>query len=189
MSGPLSHRERMLAGLPYDAYDAELVAGRARARSILSRFNAGSARPREEQVALLRELLGGAGNNPWIEAPFFCDYGSNIRFGHDVYFNFNCTILDPGPVEIGDRCLFGPNVQIYTATHPLRAEDRWTGLEGAKPITIGNDVWVGGGAILLPGITIGDRAVIGAGSVVTKDVPADVMAAGNPCKVLKRIGA
>jgi maltose O-acetyltransferase len=185
MKEPASQRERMLAGLPYDASDPELAAGRRRARDLLANFNAGSTRPREEQVAWLRQLLGSAGANPWIEAPFHCDYGSNIRVGDDVYFNFNCIVLDPGRVEIGDRCLFGPHVQIYTATHPLGAMERRSGLEGAKPVTIGNDVWVGGGAILLPGVHIGDGAVIGAGSVVTRDVPAGMLAAGNPCRVIR----
>jgi maltose O-acetyltransferase len=123
----------------------------------------------------------------WIEPPFFCDYGSNIRMGDRVFFNFNCVILDPGLVTIGSDVQLGPAVQIYTATHPLGHAARRAGPELAKPVTIGSDVWVGGGAIILPGVTIGARSVIGAASVVTADVPEGVLAAGNPCRVIRTI--
>jgi len=120
-----------------------------------------------------------------MQRPFFCDYGTNIELGRKVFFNFNCVVLDVTPVRIGDHTLFGPEVLIYTATHPLDAEVRRAGLEFAKPVEIGADVWVGGGAIICPGVRIGARAVIGAGSVVTRDIPDDVFAAGNPCRVIR----
>ena len=119
--------------------------------------------------------------------PFYCDYGTNIELGEDVYFNFNCVVLDVMKVIIGSRTLIGPNVQIYTATHPMNYKERSSGLEFAKAISIGEDVWIGGGVIICPGITIGDRTIIGAGSVVTKDIPSDMFAAGNPCKVIRKL--
>ena len=122
-----------------------------------------------------------------IEPPFFCDYGTNIELGDKVFFNFNCVILDVAKVTIGSNVMFGPAVQIYTATHPMDAEERRSGLEFAKPVRIGNDVWLGGGVIVCPGVTIGDAAVIGAGSVVVRDIPAGVFAAGNPCRVIREI--
>jgi maltose O-acetyltransferase len=123
----------------------------------------------------------------WLQPPFFCDYGSNIHLGKKVFFNFNCVVLDVCEVRIGDRTMFGPAVQVYAATHPLDAAERSSGRELGKPVVIGADVWVGGGAVICPGVTIGDRAVIGAGAVVTRDVPAGVFAAGNPCRVIKTI--
>lgn len=127
------------------------------------------------------------GEGVWIEPPFHCDYGSNIILGDKVYFNFNCVILDCAAVTIGSNVCFGPAVQIYTATHPLNAIERRAGLEFAKSIEIADDVWIGGGAIICPGVRIGARSVIGAGSVVTRDVPADVIAAGNPCRALRTL--
>jgi maltose O-acetyltransferase len=132
------------------------------------------------------QLFGKGGDTVQIEPPFYCDYGFNIELGRHVYFNFNCVILDVCPVRIGDHSIFGPSVQIYTATHPLGAEARTRG-EYGKPVTIGCDVWVGGGAIILPGIRIGSRTVIGAGSVVTQDIPDDVLAVGNPCRVIRSL--
>nr|WP_304944991.1 sugar O-acetyltransferase [Verrucomicrobium sp. BvORR034] len=129
----------------------------------------------------------GYPNDAWIQPPFYCDYGYNIVLGSKVFFNFNCVVLDVMPVTIGSNVLFGPAVQIYTATHPLSAMERRTWREAAKPVTIGSDVWVGGGAIICPGVTIGDRTVIGAGSVVTRSIPSDVVAAGNPCRVIRRL--
>lgn len=128
-----------------------------------------------------------AGAELWVQPPFYCDYGTNIIAGDNVFFNFNCVVLDVNQVKIGSRTLFGPNVQIYTATHPINYKERATGLEFAKPITIGEDVWIGGSVIICPGVTIGHRTVIGAGSVVTKDIPSDVFAAGNPCKVIREL--
>lgn len=183
-----TEREKMLAGELYNAADPELTQGRRRARNLLKSFNDSRDEEGDLRQRILAELFGTVGTNVSIEPPFFCDYGSNIHIGNDVFFNFNCVILDPAQVEIGSTVLFGPNVQIYTATHPLDYQTRRTWLELAKPIRIGSDVWIGGSAILGPGITIGDRTVIGAGSVVTKDIPAGVFAAGNPCRVVRELG-
>jgi maltose O-acetyltransferase len=166
------------SGELYDASDPELMAARARARELLARYNA--ARDHRQ----LAQLFGSVGAETVVEPPFHCDYGFNISVGERFYANVNCVFLDCAPIEIGDRVLFGPSVQLYAATHPLEAEIRRNGLEYALPITIGGDVWIGGGAIVLPGVTIGDRAVVGAGSVVTRDVPADAVVAGNPCRRL-----
>ncbi len=183
----LTEREKMLAGEPYDAGDPELAQGRLRARQLLQQYNARLDASAKERADLLRTLLGAMAPGVHIEPPFFCDYGFNINAGEDVYFNFNCIVLDCAEVRIGAGTLFGPAVQIYTAYHPLAAEVRAQGPELAAPITIGSRVWVGGGAIILPGRTIGDNTTIGAGSVVTKDIPANVFAAGNPARVIKTI--
>lgn len=179
-----TEKQKMLAGELYNPLDPQLVAERLRARQHCQQFNASRPDDAEERARLLTELFGQS-TDVWIEPPFFCDYGTNLRLGRKVFFNFNCVVLDVMEVRIGDHTLFGPAVQIYTATHPLAADERRAGLEFAKPVVIGADVWVGGGAIICPGVTIGDRAIIGAGSVVTKDIPADVIAAGNPCRVLR----
>lgn len=176
----------MLAGELYDPLDPELVAARARARELCRTYNATRESDAELRRSILTELLGAGGEMAWIEPPFFCDYGSHIELGERVFFNFNCVVLDVCHVRIGSHCLFGPAVQIYTATHPMNAEARRS-REFGKPVWIGSDVWVGGGAIILPGVRIGDRAVIGAGSVVTRDVPAGVFAAGNPCRTIREI--
>jgi maltose O-acetyltransferase len=183
----LTQRQKMLSGQPYEAWDPELMEARRQARQLLREINAGFGGDAGTLEGLFLKLFGSMGGNTAIEPPFYCDYGKNIHLGSDVFFNFNCTILDPAKVTIGDRCLFGPGVQIYTATHPLDSVVRAAGLEGAREIAIGSDVWVGGGTIILPGVRIGSRSVIGAGSVVTKDVPEGVLAAGNPCKVLRPI--
>jgi maltose O-acetyltransferase len=182
----LSERDKMLHGELYDPMDPELVAARARARDLCQALNASREGQQDERRALLRELFGDGGESVWMQPPFFCDYGSNIRLGHRVFFNFNCVVLDVCAVRIGSYTLFGPAVQIYTPMHPLNAELRRQ-QEYGKPVDIGADVWVGGGALILPGVRIGDRAVIGAGSVVTRDVPAGVFAAGNPCRVIREI--
>lgn len=176
----------MLAGELYDASDPCLVEERLRARDVLGRLSASSARDPETRRALV-SMLVGYDTDAWIEPPFCCDYGVNIRFGKRVYLNFNCVVLDVAPVTVGDHTLVGPGVQILTAMHPLDAEERRSGLEFAKAISIGADVWIGGGAIICPGVVVGDRSVIGAGSVVTKDVPADVVVAGNPARVIRRL--
>ena len=180
-----TEKEKMLAGELYNALDPELVAGRRRCRLLLKRLNDSRDDETELRRELLLELFGAQGAQAWIEPPFYCDYGSNIRLGQNVYFNFNCVILDVAPVTLGDNVMCGPNVQIYTATHPVDWQERAQGLEFAKPITVGAHVWIGGGAILCPGVRVGDRTVLGAGSVVTKDIPADVFAAGNPCRVIR----
>ena len=181
-----SEKEKMLAGEFYDPLDPELVTARERARNLCQDLNG----TREHQPSIRRSILvrlfARGGDSVWMQPPFFCDYGTNIFLGQRVFFNFNCVVLDVCEVRIGDCTLFGPAVQIYTATHPLNAELRRT-RESGKPVAIGSDVWVGGGAIICPGVTIGPRTVIGAGSVVTRDVPAGVFAAGNPCRVIREI--
>lgn len=181
-----SERDKMLAGQLYDPNDRELVAGRQRARDLCQALNASREGDQEPRRRILVELFGAGGDTVWMQPPFFCDYGSNITLGERVFFNFNCVVLDVCRVTIGSFTLFGPAVQIYTAMHPLDAALRRK-QEYGKPVEIGADVWVGGGAIILPGVRIGSRAVIGAGSVVTRDVPDAVFAAGNPCRVIRDI--
>ncbi len=181
----MTERERMLNGELYDSADPDLASARRRARDLCR--NLERADSDEERRAIVRDLLGAAGNEVTIEPPFRCDYGANIRVGDRVYFNVNCVVLDPAEVVIGSDVLFGPGVQIYTASHPVDFRIRRTWRELARPIAIGSDVWVGGGAILCPGVRIGDRSVIGAGSVVTRDVPSGVLAVGNPCRVVREL--
>ena len=180
-----SEREKMLGSEMYDPLDPELVAARARARRLCQALNA-SETESQARRDILQELLGAGGDTVRMEPPFFCDYGTNIELGEQVFFNFDCVVLDVCRVRIGDFSLFGPAVQIYTPLHPLDAEQRRRE-EFGKPVEIGSDVWVGGGAIILPGVRIGSRAVIGAGSVVTRDIPDDVFAAGNPCRVVRAV--
>ena len=181
-----TEKQKMLAGELSDALDPELVTARERARNLCQDLNATRELEQETRRRILSELLGSGGDSVWMQPPFHCDYGSNIYLGERVYFNFNCVILDVCEVHVGDFTFFGPAVQIYAATHPLNAQLRRS-QEFGKPVVIGSDVWVGGGSIILPGITIGSRTVIGAGSVVTKDIPDDVVAVGNPCRVLRQI--
>ncbi len=183
---PPSERDKMLAGELYDPFDPDLVAGRERARDLCQALNATGEAHQEERRRITRELFGEGGDTVWMQPPFYCDYGANIRLGERVFFNFNCVVLDVCEVRIGDFSLFGPAVQVYTATHPMDADLRRR-REFGKPVTIGSDVWVGGGAIICPGVTIGSRAVIGAGSVVTRDIPDGVFAAGNPCRLVREI--
>jgi maltose O-acetyltransferase len=175
-------RQRMLDGELYDPMDAGLVAGRTRARDLCQALNATREAEGDERRRLLAALFATGGDSVWMQPPFFCDYGSNIELGERVSFNFNCVVLDVCRGQIGSFTLFGPAMQIYTPMHPWNTEQRRRE-EFGKPVTIGSDVWVGGGAIILPGVRIGSRAVIGAGSVVTRDVPEGVFAAGNPCRV------
>jgi maltose O-acetyltransferase len=181
-----TERQKMLAGEMYDPLDPELEAARARARDLCQDLNATRESDAERRRRILRDLFGKGGDTVWMQPPFYCDYGSNIELGERVFFNFNCTVLDVCSVRIGDFTMFGPSVQIYTPLHPFNAEQRRRE-EFGKPIEIGSDVWVGGGAIILAGVRIGSRAVIGAGSVVTRDVPDSVFAAGNPCRVIRPI--
>jgi maltose O-acetyltransferase len=181
-----SERDKMLDGELYDAMASELVAARAHARDLLQALNVTSEAEQEERRRILCELLGEGGDTVWMQPPFYCDYGANIALGERVYFNYNCVVLDVCSVRIGSFSFFGPAVQIYTAMHPLNAELRRK-QEFGKPVEIGSDVWVGGGAIILPGVKIGSQAVIGAGSVVTRDVPERVIAVGNPCRVVRDI--
>jgi maltose O-acetyltransferase len=180
-----SEKTKMLAGELYDAGDAELQADLAATRDWMVRYNAALALPTAERRALLAERLRAVGAGSTIRPPFHCDYGYNIAIGEGVFLNFNCVILDVVEVSIGDRTQIGPGVQILAADHPRDPETRATGLEFGRPVRIGRNCWIGGGAIILPGVTIGDDALIGAGSVVTRDVPAGATAFGNPARVKK----
>ncbi|HYF69057.1 MAG TPA: sugar O-acetyltransferase [Ohtaekwangia sp.] len=182
-----TEKEKMLAGELYDALDKQLSDERLKTRLLIKQLNDTAENETEARSRILNELISNAGKGLWLQPPFYCDYGSNMILGEKVFFNFNCVVLDVTYVRIGSRTLFGPNVQIYTATHPMDYQERATGLEYAKPIKIGEDVWVGGSVVICPGVTIGDRSVIGAGSVVTKDIPDDVFAAGNPCRVIRSL--
>lgn len=182
-----SEKDKMLAGELYFAGDPQLVAERSRCRLLLKQYNDSRDDEPELRRRLLHELISAQGAGLYIEPPFYCDYGSNISVGQGVYFNFNCVVLDVAPVVIGDNVLCGPNVQIYTATHPVAWQERASGREFAKPITIGSHVWIGGNVVLCPGVHVGDRTVVGAGSVVTRDLPSDVFAAGNPCRVIRAL--
>ena len=181
-----SEKQKMLAGELYDPLDAELAQARERARDLCQDLNATREKDQEARRRILSQLFGTGGESVWMQPPFFCDYGSNILLGERVFFNFNCVLLDVCLVKIGSFTLFGPAVQIYTATHPMNAELRRK-QEFGKPVEIGSDVWVGGGAIICPGVKIGSKTVIGAGSVVTRDIPDGVVAAGNPCRVIREI--
>ena len=183
----LTEREKMIAGELYLASDPELAEGRLRARRLWQRFNQGDPGDRALRAGILAELIGRLGAGVEIEAPFYCDYGSQIEIGDGVFVNFNCVFLDPGPIRIGERTMIGPNVQLLTADHPRDPHLRVSGPELAFPITIGARVWIGGGAIVCPGVTIGEGTTIGAGSVVTRDIPAGVVAAGNPCRVIRPV--
>ena len=176
----------MLAGELYDPLDAELVAARERARELCLDLNATRESQPAERRRILEDLFGAGGDSVWMQPPFYCDYGSNIHLGTRVFFNFNCVVLDVCEVRIGDFTLFGPGVQILTPLHPFDAALRRK-QEFGKPIEIGADVWVGGGALLLAGVHVGSRTVIGAGSVVTHDLPEGVFAAGNPCRVIREV--
>jgi len=181
-----TERDKMLAGELYDALDPDLARDRDRARDLCQMLNATRESDREIRRRILLQLFGKGGDTVWMQPPFYCDYGSHIELGERVFFNFNCVLLDVCPIKIGDFTLFGPSVQILTPVHPLEAGLRRK-QEYGKPIEIGSDVWVGGGALILPGVRIGSKTVIGAGSVVTRDVPAGVFAAGNPCRVIREI--
>ncbi|WP_046242930.1 sugar O-acetyltransferase [Hymenobacter terrenus] len=183
-----SEKEKMLAGELYAANDPVLVQERTRAKQLLHRLNVTEYLVTDAAREVLAELLPNAGQNLYIEPPFHCDYGSNIHCGDNVYFNVNCVVLDVAKVTIGSNVMFAPAVQLYAATHPLDAVVRRT-LELGRPITIGDDCWIGGGAIICPGVSIGAGCVIGAGAVVTKDIPPYSLAVGNPARVVKSLAA
>lgn len=178
----------MLAGELYLAdLDKELIDERIKCKNLCHKYNMLSPVNIDERKILIRNILGKTGEKFWIEPDFWCDYGYNIQIGENFYVNHNCVILDPAPVIFGDNVFIGPNCGFYTASHPIDYGPRNSGLEFAKPITVGNNVWIGGNVCVLPGITIGDDVVIGAGSVVVKDIPSHSVAAGNPCRVIKSI--
>jgi maltose O-acetyltransferase len=180
-------RARMVAGELYRASDPELVRERARARRLLARYNASDSDAAEDRRALLSELFAQLGEDAWVEPPFHCDYGWNVSLGDGAYLNFGCVVLDCAPVEIGPLAKLGPGVKLCAATHPTDPAQREDGLEYALPIRLGRNVWIGAGAIVGPGVTIGEDSVVGAGSVVLRDVPPRVVAAGNPCRVLREL--
>jgi len=187
-----TEREKMLAGEPYNSRDPELLALYHRTKRLLAEFAGTASTDAGEKQRILKELLGGIGDGVWMEAPFFCDYGVNIRIGDGCFVNYNCVFIDNNVITIGNNVLIGPAVQLYTATHPLAAEERIRAdgsgyVTRAVPITIGDNVWIGGGAMVMPGVTIGANTTVGAGSVVTKDVPERCFAAGNPCRVIRNL--
>ncbi|MEM6275975.1 MAG: sugar O-acetyltransferase [Pseudomonadota bacterium] len=181
----MTEMEKMIAGELYRPGDPELVAARARAQELMAAYNVTTVAEGAKRAPILDALLGGRGRDCAIRAPFYVDYGTNIFLGDDVFFNYGCTILDICPVRIGDRTQIGPMTQILAADHPRDADSRAAFLELGKPISIGKDVWIGGGALILPGVTIGDDAIIGAGAVVTRDVAAGQTVAGNPARPLR----
>ena len=191
----MTEREKMLAGELYDCGDPALLAQWHKAKNLVREYNAADSEDAETKKDILRRLLGGQGENLWITAPFYVDYGDNIYFGSNCEVNMNCTFLDDNCIEIGDNALIAPNVQIYTAFHPANARERFGAQKPdgsfafcktlTAPVHIGNNVWIGGGAILLPGVTIGDNVVIGAGSVVSRDIPSNKIACGVPCRIVR----
>ncbi|HEX6751263.1 MAG TPA: sugar O-acetyltransferase [Longimicrobium sp.] len=183
----MTEKEKMLAGEPYRATDPELVAERGRALRLVTRFNAVAGEDAAAGAAVLRELFGGLGEGCMVMPSFRCDYGYNVRMGRNTFVNYDCVFLDCNLVTLGADVQIGPAVQIYTAGHPVEPELRRAGVEWARPVTVGDNVWIGGGSILLPGVTIGANTVVGAGSVVTRDLPPNVVAAGNPCRVLRNV--
>lgn len=183
----MNQKERMLAGLPYKAWLDGLPEDRMENKKKLYEFNMLPPEEENKREELIQGILGKAGENAHIEAPFHCDYGKNIEVGKNFFVNYNCTILDVGKVVIGDNVMFAPNVSIYTAGHPVHPLSRNTGYEYGIAITIGDNVWIGGNVIINPGVTIGNNVVIGAGSIVTKDIPDNVIAVGSPCKVIREV--
>jgi len=177
----------MLAGELYDPHDPELVAEREHARELTTRYNRTDPDEGDERRRLREELFGSLGEDVTVETPFQCDYGGNLHVGDRFFANFDCVVLDVCRVEFGDDCMLGPGVHVYTATHPLSPEERADGLEYGKPVTVGDDVWVGGRAVLNPGVTVGDGAMVASGAVVTEDVPERVVVQGNPAEVVREI--
>ena len=183
----MTERERMLSGQLYDAGDETLTAARGRAKRLTWRYHQLDPTDWDSRTQILQELLGHLGEDSWIEPPFRCDYGTQISIGDHFFANYDCIFLDVAPITIGIQVMFGPRVCLYTAGHPLDAATRNTGLDFGKPIAIGDDVWLGGNVVVLPGVTIGAGTVVAAGSVVRRDLPPHVLAAGNPCQVLRSI--
>ena len=186
----MTEREKMLAGELYDCGDGQLIERWHLAKQLQMEYNATDSRRRERLEQILDELLGSRGENVWITAPFFVDYGDNIHLGHHVEINMNCVFLDCNTISIGDHTGIGPGVHIYTVTHPVEPQERLSQTSAfwkskTAPVSIGKNVWIGGGSLILPGVSIGDGSTIGAGSVVTKSVPAYCLAAGNPCRVVR----
>ncbi len=183
----MKEKDKMLKGLRYNPAEAELINERQDCKSICYEYNNLHPKETEERAKVIKKLFAKTGNNFIIEQPFQCDYGYNIEIGENFYANHGLIILDPGKVTFGDNVFIGPNCGFYTPQHPLDSETRVKGLEYAFPIKVGNNVWFGGNVIVMPGVNIGNNTIIGAGSVVTKDIPSNVIAAGNPCKVIREI--
>ena len=184
----MTEKEKMLAGMVYSATDRELLEELNGVKEVIHRYNALSPANNSGRLGILKDLLGNIGDdNIIINQPFYCDYGKQISVGKRFFANFHFTVLDEARVTIGDDCFIGPNVSIYTACHSTDPIERNTRQEWAEPVTIGDNVWIGGSTTILPGVTIGNNVTIGAGSVVTKDIPSDVVAVGNPCKVIKKL--
>ena len=183
----MQEKEKMLNGKLYNATDTTLSKERLICKTLCFEYNKLSPNEKSKKEDILKKLLGKTGKNFYIEPSFYCDYGYNIEIGENFYSNHNLVILDPAKVVFGDNVFIGPNCGFYTAEHPITSEERNLALEYAKPIYVGNNVWFGGNVVILSGVKIGSNVVIGAGSVVTKDIPCDVVAVGNPCKVLRKI--
>lgn len=188
----MTEHEKMLAGEVYDCADPELLERWHLVKSLMQRYNSTCSKDKDTINLILDELVGSRGENVWISAPFFVDYGENIHIGSNVEINMNCVFLDCNRISIGNNSGIGPGVHIYTVTHPINPGDRlphdsqfWKSYPA--PVTIGHNVWIGGGTIILPGVAIGDNSTIGAGSVVTKDIPANCLAVGNPCRIIRKI--
>ena len=182
-----SEKERMLAGELYDPRAPALVAERERARELLRLYNRTTETDYGVRASVLEELLGTVGERSFVEPPFRCDYGEQISVGDRFFANFGCVFLDVCPIEFGDRCLVGPSVHAYAATHPLDAARRAAGEEYGEPVRVGDDVWIGGRAVLNPGVNVGDRSIVASGAVVTRDVPDDVVVRGNPAEVVREL--
>ncbi len=182
-----TEKQKMLAGEMYMPGDAELTNDRIQARKLTRLYNATEETEKERREELLKELFGSVGEGSYAEPTIRCDYGYNIHVGRNFYANFDCVFLDVCEIRMGDNCFLAPGVHIYTATHPLKAEERNSGKEYGRPVTIGNNVWIGGRAVINPGVTIGNNAVIASGAVVVMDVPDDAVVGGNPARVLKMV--
>ncbi|UOR13564.1 sugar O-acetyltransferase [Halobacillus amylolyticus] len=182
-----TEKEKMINGELYNPSDKELAGERARARSLVRSFNETSEVEEEKRLSLLKKLFGSTGEQIYVESTFRCDYGYNIHVGENFYANFDCTILDGGRVTIGENCMIAPGVHIYTNTHPVGAEERVTEIEYTKSVTIGDHVWIGGRAVINPGVIIGNNAVIASGAVVIKDVPDNVVVGGNPARIVRKL--
>lgn len=186
----MTEKQKMLAGENYNSRDPELLSRYKNVRSLLHKYNNKEISKTAKNRTLLQDIFGSVGENVWVETPFLCDYGEQVHISNDVFINYNCVFLDSNMITIGANTLIGPAVHIYTATHPLLASERITDsgyLTSSKPVRIEEKCWIGGGSLIMPGITIGKNSTIGAGSVVTKSVPANCFAAGNPCRLIKKL--